>query len=55
MDDMTEKAELEKKENGWTPKRYGWYILHASKAPWVRSERFGIVCDFEGDGPYRPR
>jgi uncharacterized cupin superfamily protein len=49
---MTERAELEKKESGWTPKSDGWFILHASKAPWVRSERFGIVCDFEGDVPF---
>ena len=27
----------------------GWFIVHASDANWVRSSRFGLVCDFEGE------
>lgn len=49
---MTEEAQLEKKEGGYTPKSEGWFILHASEAPWVRSKRFGVICNFQGDTPF---
>lgn len=49
---MSEEATLVKTENGVTPKSDGWFVLHASEAPWVRSERFGLVCDFEGEAPF---
>ncbi len=30
-------------------KNNDWFVIHASKAPWYKSEQFGQVCDFEGD------
>jgi len=47
-DAVTDRAKLEKTEWGWNPTSKGWYVLHASEAPWVHSERFGSVCNFEG-------
>jgi len=32
-----------------TPRGDGWFVLHASEAPWVQDKRFGLVCDFEGE------
>jgi len=26
-----------------------WFVIHASEAPWFKSEQFGQVCNFEGD------
>ncbi|MFH1851193.1 MAG: cupin domain-containing protein [Candidatus Neomarinimicrobiota bacterium] len=30
----------------------GWFVIHTAEAGWVRSERFGQVCDFEGETPF---
>lgn len=49
---MIEEARLEENENSFTPKSDGWFILHASEAPWVQSERFGLICNFEGDASF---
>jgi len=46
---MSEKAQLEKTENGTMPKSEGWYVMHASEARWFGSDRFGQVCLFEGE------
>jgi uncharacterized cupin superfamily protein len=49
---MPDRARLEKTERGLIPTSPGWYVLHASEAPWLRSERFGRVCNFEGDAGF---
>ncbi len=51
---MIGEARLEERENSLIPKSDGWFILHASEAPWVQSEQFGLKCDFEGDAPSPP-
>jgi len=45
---MPEEARLEKHEAGTAPVGDGWYVLHASEATWLRSDRFGTICNFEG-------
>ncbi|MFQ5748491.1 MAG: cupin domain-containing protein [Planctomycetota bacterium] len=45
---MSSKAELKKEGKGWNPVTPGWFVLHAAEAPWVRSRRFGRICNFEG-------
>ncbi len=40
---------MEKTKQNIKPKSEGWFVLHSTEAPWVRSDRFGLVCNFEGD------
>ena len=46
---MTEEARLEQTPRGKRAASEGWYVLHASEAPWITSERFGAGCVFEGE------
>ncbi|MDH3283736.1 MAG: hypothetical protein OEQ13_03275, partial [Acidobacteriota bacterium] len=45
---MVKEAEFESSPNGKVVTTEGWFALHASEAPWIRSERFGLGCRFEG-------
>ena len=47
---MTEvhEARLERTDEGVKRKSDGWFVMHASEAPWRRNDRFGSICDFEG-------
>jgi uncharacterized cupin superfamily protein len=49
---MSKQAYLDKTDAGWVATSGGWFVLHASQAPWFESDRFGVVCDFEGDAPF---
>ncbi len=49
---MTEEAHQEKREVDRAPGSDGWFVVHAADATWVRSSRFGLVCDFEGENPF---
>lgn len=47
-----QEAKMKQTDNGKVATSDGWYTLHASEAPWFRSERFGTVCMFEGEVPF---
>jgi len=49
---MSGKARLRATGTGQCPVSPGWFVLHASEAPWLQSSRFGRVCNFEGDAPF---
>lgn len=49
---MAEEARLEQTEDGKVPVGEGWFVIHASEAPWFRSRRFGRGCRFEGREPF---
>lgn len=46
---MIEKAPMKKTEKGFTPAGDGWFVIHASEAPWFRSSAFGAVCSLQGE------
>jgi uncharacterized cupin superfamily protein len=46
---MVEEAHLEETEHGKLVTTDGWFTLHVSEAPWMRSERFGGGCRIEGE------
>lgn len=46
---MVEEAHLEETEHGKIVTDDGWFVLHASEAPWMSTERFGGGCRFEGN------
>ena len=46
--DKVNEAHLESSDSGRVATTDGWFVLHASEAPWLRSERFGLGCRFEG-------
>ena len=50
---MVKEAEMEITENGKVVKSDGWFVLHASEAPWWKNEKFGAVCNFEGETPFK--
>jgi uncharacterized cupin superfamily protein len=45
---MVRRARLDDTGNGKVPVGDGWFVLHASEAPWFGHERFGGGCRFEG-------
>jgi uncharacterized cupin superfamily protein len=45
---MVEEARIEKTEDGDIVVSDGWFVMHVSEVPWMRSERFGKGCRFEG-------
>lgn len=49
---MTDEARMTEGRNGRSPSTEGWFVVHASQARWVKSDRFGVICDFEGDVPF---
>ena len=49
---MVQEAHLEQTANGKVPTTDGWFVMHASEAPWFRSEKFGLGCRFEGQTPF---
>jgi len=46
---MSERATLAETGNGQAPTTPGWFVLNAKDARWMRSEKFGMVCAFQGD------
>jgi uncharacterized cupin superfamily protein len=46
---MTDEARIEQTPHGKMAASDGWFVLHASEARWVASERFGAGCVFEGE------
>jgi len=46
---MVDEARVEDTGNGKTAKSDGWFILNTREAYWRRSEKFGLVCAFEGE------
>ncbi len=52
---MPQEAKLEKHEGGMAPAGDGWYILHASEAMWITSDRFSTNCLFEGPRRHFPQ
>jgi len=49
---MGNKTEGKKKNGEGIPVTQGWFVLHAAEAPWIRSRRFGRICNFEGDSRF---
>ncbi len=49
---MIEEARYETTEEGEVAASDGWFVLHTSDTPWIRSERFGLACRFEGKVPF---
>lgn len=45
---LVDEARLDETDNGVVPSGDGWFALHVSEVPWMRSERFGKGCRFEG-------
>jgi len=45
---MVDEADLERTLGGTVATGDGWFVLHTSDAPWMRSARFGAGCRFEG-------
>lgn len=45
---MTAKATLQRDQTGTVPTSPGWFIVNFANAQWYQSERFGMVCNFEG-------
>jgi uncharacterized cupin superfamily protein len=50
---MSKKAKTETSGTTVKPTTDGWFVLHASEAPWYRNEQFGRVCIFEGDARFK--
>ncbi|MEE8335769.1 MAG: cupin domain-containing protein [Candidatus Neomarinimicrobiota bacterium] len=48
---MSDKSKSNFKKYSSSEKK-GWTILHASQADWFRNDKFGTVCNFEGDNPF---
>jgi uncharacterized cupin superfamily protein len=46
---MIERAQMETTDHGLEPKDDGWFVLHAGDAQWIRSDKFGVFCKFEGE------
>jgi uncharacterized cupin superfamily protein len=46
---MVEEARLEERPEGRTAVTDGWFVLNVRDGPWVKNERFGAACIFEGD------
>jgi uncharacterized cupin superfamily protein len=46
---MVEEAQFEETENGKFATSDGWFTLHVSEAPWLRTDRFGAGARFEGN------
>jgi uncharacterized cupin superfamily protein len=45
---VADEAKIEKTENGAMPVTDGWFALHTSEVPWIRSGKYGSGCRFEG-------
>jgi uncharacterized cupin superfamily protein len=45
---MTSEARLETTEYGRAPATEGWFVVNVRDAAWVRNEKFGDACVFEG-------
>ena len=43
------EARMEQSEPGLVAASEGWFVVNVRDAAWVRSERFGDACIFEGD------
>jgi uncharacterized cupin superfamily protein len=43
------EAKLTETENGRVPEGDGWFVLNASEAPWVHSDRLGSAGFWEGE------
>ena len=46
---MVAKAPMKKTEKGFTPSGDGWFVIHASEAPWHRSRELGAICSLQGE------
>ncbi len=46
---MAGEAKLTETEAGLAPAGEGWFVLALASASWYWHERFGAVCDFEGE------
>ncbi len=49
---MVDEASLERTPGGTVATSDGWFVLHTSDAPWMRSARFGAGCRFEGQARF---
>jgi len=49
---MGEDAKGKKENREGKPATPSWFVLHAAEAPWIRSRRFGRICNFEGDARF---
>jgi uncharacterized cupin superfamily protein len=49
---MSREARSTDDGHGRSPTTDGWFVVHASEARWLKSERFGVICNFEGDVPF---
>lgn len=45
---MTPEARQERDQTGNVPTTPGWFVVNFADAQWHKSERFGMVCTFEG-------
>ena len=45
---MMDEARLEETEHGKVAVSEGWFVLNASEAEWLGTDRFGKGCRFEG-------
>ena len=45
---MSERASLAETGHGQAPATPGWFVLNARDARWMRSEKFGMLCSFQG-------
>ncbi|HJO04670.1 MAG TPA: cupin domain-containing protein [Acidobacteriota bacterium] len=49
---MVDEADLRRTPGGTVATTDGWFVLHASDAPWMRSVRFGAGCRLEGESGF---
>ena len=49
---MVEQAHVEETDEGSVVKTDGWYVTHTSELRWRTNERFGDLCEFEGDASF---
>ena len=50
---MIDEARLDESEHGRVAKTDGWYVVNATECRWYRNEKFGEVCQLEGDVRFR--
>ena len=49
---MKDEAKLEQGESGLVPSGDGWFVVNVADAAWVKNERFGWRCSFEGEARF---
>jgi uncharacterized cupin superfamily protein len=50
-----DEARMERTDYGMTPVAEGWFAVNVRDAAWVRNDKFGAACVFEGDAVSFPQ